>query len=107
MGSRMMRRWLALPLKSLSEIGRRHGIVDYFLHHPEAQEQLQQHIKEIGDLERILSKVATQRVNPRELLQLKNALLAIEPIKYLSPTIRKRVFTNYRRKAKSLCVVER
>ncbi len=84
MGSRMMRRWLALPLKSLSEIGRRHGIVDYFLHHPEAQEQLQQHIKEIGDLERILSKVATQRVNPRELLQLKNALLAIEPIKHLA-----------------------
>jgi DNA mismatch repair protein MutS len=81
MGSRMMRRWLTLPLKNKNEINRRLGIVDYFLHNDECREKFRQHIKEIGDLERILSKVATQRVNPRELLQLKNALQAIEPIK--------------------------
>ncbi|HCQ30349.1 MAG TPA: DNA mismatch repair protein MutS, partial [Flavobacteriales bacterium] len=81
MGSRMMRRWLTLPLKNITEINRRLGIVDFFLHNEEQRENFRQHIKEIGDLERILSKVATQRVNPRELLQLKNALQAIEPIK--------------------------
>lgn len=80
-GSRMMRRWTVLPLKDLSPIKERHEIVDYFLNEEEFKRTIETHLKEIGDLERIISKVATTRINPKEIVQLKRALTAIEPIK--------------------------
>lgn len=80
-GSRMMRRWMVLPLKDLSPINERHEIVQYFLDHANFKEIIADQLHEIGDLERIISKVATTRINPKEIVQLKRALIAIEPIK--------------------------
>lgn len=81
MGSRMMKRWLALPLKDKAPIEERLDAVDYFLSHPESIDEVAQQIKLVGDLERIVSKVATARISPKEIVQLKRALVAIEPIK--------------------------
>lgn len=80
-GSRMMRRWMVLPLKDLTPIQERHEIVDYFLQQVDFKSTIENHLKEVGDLERIISKVATTRINPKEIIQLKRALAAIEPIK--------------------------
>ncbi|OFY82626.1 MAG: DNA mismatch repair protein MutS [Bacteroidetes bacterium RIFCSPLOWO2_12_FULL_35_15] len=81
MGSRMLKRWLALPLKDKAPIEERLDIVDYFLSNPEIAEHILKNIELIGDLERITSKVATARISPKEMVQLKRALTAIEPIK--------------------------
>jgi DNA mismatch repair protein MutS len=81
MGSRMMKRWLALPLKDKAPIEERLDAVEYFLSHTEIIDDILQQVKLIGDLERIISKVATARISPKEVVQLKRALTAIEPIK--------------------------
>ena len=83
MGGRMLKRWLALPLKNTEKIAQRHQVVNYFMKHLTLQQNIQQHIKQIGDLERLISKVATQKINPREVVQLKNSLNAIVPIKQI------------------------
>lgn len=80
MGARMLRKWMVLPLKDLTPIKERHTIVQELMTNHELQEQLEEHLKPIGDLERLISKVAARRVNPRELVQLKNALANIAPI---------------------------
>ena len=81
MGSRMLKRWLALPLKDKSPIDERLEVVDYFLSNTETSSAILEQIELIGDLERIVSKVATARISPKETVQLKRALSAIEPIK--------------------------
>lgn len=81
MGSRMLRRWILFPLKDVKPIKARQDVVEYFFRHPEMKELLETQLDQIGDLERIISKVAVGRVSPREVLQLKIALRAIEPIK--------------------------
>lgn len=86
MGSRMMKRWLALPLKDKAPIEERLDAVDYFLSNTEVIDDVLQHIKSIGDLERIVSKVATARISPKEVVQLKRALTAITPIKTICAT---------------------
>ncbi|MDA3823121.1 MAG: DNA mismatch repair protein MutS [Bacteroidales bacterium] len=83
MGSRLLKRWLALPLKDILLIRERHNMVDFFLEEEEFSETLEDHIREIGDLERIVSKIAIGKVSPREVVHLKNALTALEPIKQL------------------------
>ena len=80
MGARMLRRWLVLPLKSQKAIQDRLNIVDYFTHHGDAADELVLEIKKMGDLERLISKVATARICPREVVQLKRALNAIVPV---------------------------
>ncbi len=80
MGGRMLKRWLALPLKELKLIQERLSVVEYLLQQTELSDKLRSYISQIGDLERLISKVATVRINPREMLQLKNALQVIEPI---------------------------
>jgi DNA mismatch repair protein MutS len=80
-GSRMMRRWMVLPLKDLAPIKERHDIVEYFIQNPEFKDSISEQLSELGDLERIISKVATGRINPKEIMSLKRALTAIEPIK--------------------------
>jgi DNA mismatch repair protein MutS len=80
MGSRLLRRWIILPLKNLNPIEERLEIVDFFVHHPELVKQLQHECALIGDMERLISKVATGRISPREMLHLKKALDAIERI---------------------------
>ncbi|MCK4749478.1 MAG: DNA mismatch repair protein MutS, partial [Bacteroidales bacterium] len=81
MGSRLLRRWLSLPLKDVLLIRERHNMVEYIKEGEEFREFLGEQIKQIGDLERIISKVAAGRIMPRELVQLKNALTAIDPLK--------------------------
>jgi len=81
LGSRMLKRWMILPLKEVSLIQERLDIVEYFLNQPKFKETIEFQLNEIGDLERIISKVATGRINPKEVVQLKRALTAIKPIK--------------------------
>jgi len=81
MGSRMLKRWIALPLKEIPAINDRLSVVEYFTQQATEKEELSDQIRQIGDLERIISKVAVGRINPREVVQLRNALRAIEPIK--------------------------
>ncbi len=81
MGSRMMKRWVALPLKNIKSIHSRIETVDFFTRHDEFKNELAQNLKQVGDLERLISKVSLGRINPREVNTLKNALCAIEPIK--------------------------
>lgn len=84
MGGRLLKRWLALPLKNVEKIKQRHEVVDFFTKNKTTLQKTQNHIKHIGDIERLISKVATGKVNPREVIQLKNSLEAIIPIKALS-----------------------
>lgn len=81
MGGRMLRRWLVFPLKDVKPINERLDIVEYFFKEPEFRQLLDDQLHRISDLERIISKVAVGRVSPREVVQLKNALEAIKPIK--------------------------
>jgi DNA mismatch repair protein MutS len=81
MGARMLKRWVAFPLKDVKPINERLSVVEYFFRNTELRQILEQNISLIGDLERIISKVAVGRINPREVVQLKVALKAIEPIK--------------------------
>jgi len=83
MGARMLKRWIVFPLKEIKLIEDRLSIVEYFFKAPELKELLEKQLHLIGDLERIISKVAVGRVNPREVAQLKIALRAIEPIQQL------------------------
>ena len=81
MGSRLLRRWILFPLKNVQPIEERQAVVEHFFRHPDMKELLNEQLEQIGDLERIISKVAVGRVSPREVIQLKVALNAIEPIK--------------------------
>ncbi len=83
MGARLLRRWLQLPLKDPKAINERLDVVEYFFRHPEQREETTDLLKAIGDLERLVSKVATERIVPREMLQIRNALDAIVPLKEL------------------------
>ncbi len=84
MGGRLLKRWLALPLKNVEKIKLRHEVVSFLSKENMVLQKVQNHIKHIGDLERLISKVATGKVNPREVIQLKNSLEAIVPIKSLA-----------------------
>jgi len=84
MGGRMMKRWLALPLKNAEKIKSRHQVVSYFIQNKAELESLQKHIKRISDLERLISKVATGKICPREVIHLNSSLEAILPIKKLA-----------------------
>jgi DNA mismatch repair protein MutS len=81
MGARLLKRWIVFPLKDKMPINARLDVVDYFFRHPDFRELIEENLHSIGDLERIISKVAVDRVSPREVVQLKVALKAIEPIK--------------------------
>ena len=81
MGARLLKRWMVFPLKDEKPINERLNVVEYFFRQPEFKELIEEQLHLIGDLERIISKVAVGRVSPREVVQLKVALQAIEPIK--------------------------
>ncbi len=84
MGGRLLKRWLALPLVDLNAIKKRHDVVDFFNAEQTLLSKFQHQLKQIGDIERLISKVATSKINPREVVQLKNALEAIVPLKALA-----------------------
>ena len=81
MGARMLKRWIIFPLKDVQPINRRLDVVEYFFRQPDFKETVEDCLHRIGDLERIVSKAAVGRISPREVVQLKVALQAIEPIK--------------------------
>lgn len=81
MGARMLKRWVVFPLTSKKAIDERLDVVDYFFREPEFKQLVEEQLRLVGDLERIISKVAVGRVNPRELVQLRTALQAIKPVK--------------------------
>ena len=83
MGGRLLRRWILFPLKDIRQITNRLDIVEYFFKDTVGRETLKRQLEMVGDLERLISKVAVRRITPRELVQLKNALSAIVPIKEL------------------------
>ncbi|WP_396142177.1 DNA mismatch repair protein MutS [Flavobacterium sp.] len=84
MGARLLKRWLALPLKDIAKIRSRHEVISYLKSNPEVLQQIQYQIKQISDLERLISKVATGKISPREVNFLKDSLDAIIPIKTLA-----------------------
>ena len=86
MGARLLRRWLLFPLKDVPQINSRLDVVEHFFRDTEGRELLKQQLELIGDLERLISKVAVCRITPRELVQLKNSLVAIAPVKELCST---------------------
>ena len=83
MGARLLRRWMVFPLKDVGRISERQNVVEHFFRQPDLRDTVESQLHRIGDLERIASKVAVGRVSPREMVQLKVALQAIEPIKNL------------------------
>jgi DNA mismatch repair protein MutS len=87
MGARLLRKWILLPLKDKQAIEKRHALVALLQKETEFHQQLEEHIKHIGDLERLIAKVALQKVNPRELIQLARSLNAIDIIKTLASNI--------------------
>ncbi len=84
MGGRLLKRWLALPLKDLNKIKSRHEVVSFLKENKEVLSKIQHQIKQISDLERLISKIATGKVSPREVIHLKESLDAIIPIKSLA-----------------------
>jgi len=81
LGGRLLKRWLALPLKDKKQIEERHNVVDFFKNNSSTLQSIQSQIRQIADLERLISKIATAKASPREVVVLKDSLQAIEPIK--------------------------
>lgn len=81
MGGRLMRRWIVFPLKSIEQIRNRQQVVEYFFRNTEFRDLIEEQLHHIGDIERIASKIAVGRVSPRDFIQLKFALQAIQPIR--------------------------
>ncbi len=87
MGARMLRKWIVMPLKDQKPIEERLNVVQFFYDHPDLREKLQGCIRQIGDLERLISKIGLQKSNPREIVQLKRALIAIEEVKTICSNV--------------------
>ncbi|WP_291077464.1 DNA mismatch repair protein MutS [Empedobacter sp. UBA5528] len=83
MGARLLRKWIVMPLKEIKPVEDRLNVVDFLLKHTDLRQSLTNEFKQIGDLERLISKIGLQRANPREVCQLKKALYAVEKIKSL------------------------
>ncbi len=86
-GARLLRRWLLFPLKDPKMINDRLDVVEYFFRQPDLRDQLREYLEQIGDIERLTSKLTFGRISPRELIQLRNALTAIEPVKQLCSAV--------------------
>jgi len=86
MGGRLLKRWIVFPLKSVAAISERQEVVTYFMKNPDIAEIIEHQLAQVGDIERITSKVAVGRVNPREVVQLARALKVIDPVKQLFNT---------------------
>lgn len=83
MGARLLKRWIVFPLKDVQPINERLNVVEYFFKEPDIKDEIEQQLMLIGDVERIISKVAVGRITPREMIQLRVALSAMEPIQHI------------------------
>ncbi len=88
MGARMLKKWVLLPLTKLAQIRERHDAVEYFLENQEFTQELEPYIRHIGDLERLMAKTSVGKISPREAIQLRRALLAIESLKKMLSPVR-------------------
>jgi len=104
MGGRLMRRWLGLPLKNVRAIRNRQTVVEHFFRYPEAREICLTNLDKVQDLERTVSKIATRRINPRELVQLGMALEAVEPVKAVCESGKDNEYLNLLGQQLSPCV---
>lgn len=95
MGARLLKRWVALPLKEISPIEERLDVVEYLIKNPELKQAIEEQLRQIGDMERLISKVAVGKINPREIVQLKLALKALVPIKESCAQSTNAVLTRY------------
>jgi DNA mismatch repair protein MutS len=84
MGGRLLKRWMAFPLKEIQSIEKRHDVVAFFMQQPETKDTIKNYLKRMSDLERLISKVAVGKICPREVVQLKNSLEVVAPIKKLA-----------------------
>ncbi|MCC8088067.1 MAG: DNA mismatch repair protein MutS [Rikenellaceae bacterium] len=100
MGSRMLKRWVSLPLKDISEINERLDITGKFMDDDELRDKLTELLDQVGDMERIISKISVLRVSPREVVQLKNALYAVEKVKAVCLNSGNKFLTAYGEKLK-------
>ncbi|MBD5246182.1 MAG: DNA mismatch repair protein MutS [Barnesiella sp.] len=82
-GARLLRRWISFPLKDVTAINQRLDVVEYFFRNPEQRDEIRENLEQVGDIERLTSKVSFARITPREVVQLRNALRAILPVKEL------------------------
>ena len=103
MGSRLLKRYMAFPLKNIDEITNRHNIVTFLLKNEDSANALSQEITKIGDLERLVSKIAVNRISPREVLQLERGLRALEPIKNIGSKAKENVL-NKKTESIDLCI---
>ena len=78
-GERLLRRWLLFPLRDVKQIEKRQNVVEYFFRNPDFRDVIDENLKGIGDIERLTSKIASERVTPREMAQLRCALAALFP----------------------------
>lgn len=92
MGARLMKRWIAMPLKDIKPIAERHDAVECLIDHADMRSELDEHISRIGDLERLISRVAVGRITPREVIQLKLSLTSLIPVKELCGNSKEPVF---------------
>src|SRR5690606_14218103 len=84
MGARLLKRWMVMPLKDLKSINEQLNVVEYFYNNRELRDELIKEIKQVGDLERLITKIGLQKANPREITQLKRALYVVEKLKALT-----------------------
>ena len=103
MGGRLLHRWLSFPLKEVRPIRNRQKVVEHLFKHPEARETLAEQLAEVGDMERIVSKISTGRIGPREMVQLSRALRAIGPIKQICEEAKDNDFLNLLGSELDLC----
>jgi len=94
MGGRLLKKWLSLPLKDIEPVTERHEAVEYIVNSPEFRADIRRQVEQVGDLERMVSKIATGRINPREVVQLKRSLQAVTPLKGLCGTASCRALNN-------------
>lgn len=102
MGARMLSRWLHFPLKDVDKINERLDVVEYFFRHPDEREAMIESLRQIGDLERLVGKVASQRITPREVVQMRTALEALVPIMQICRASGQKSPDGDRRPAKSV-----
>ncbi len=103
MGGRLLHRWMAFPLKEVRPIRNRQTVVEYLFRHPQEREVIRESLQRIYDMERVVSKIATGRITPREMVQLSNALQAIEPIKQICTQATDNGYLHLLGKQLSLC----
>ena len=95
MGGRLLKKWIGLPLKDIRKINERHDVVDYFFKNPETEEIISSIFSQVGDIERLISRAALRKINPRELRYIYNSLILVENLKQISSVVENKYLKKY------------